>query len=314
MDIFIITAESVAALLGIGLLGYWIIRRRVIPENIMGFLSPLAIDIALPSVVFVSIVNNFSPAEFPNWWQFPLVWFIFTPFLLLLVLIIRFASKKDTRGEFSIGLFFQNGIFFPIFVIVGIFGADSPYLVHLFLFIIFHPPMVFGTYYLFFGKRSGFVNWQRIVNPILISTVVAITVKLIGVGEYIPHFFISILEMLGSMALPLLMLILGGNIFIDFKARGQIYVWEVIKFVLAKNVLFPLVFLGMLLLIRPSYSISLIIFLQSAVPPITAIPILAERCGGNRNIASQFIVGSFVFSVISIPAMVYLFTMFFPVH
>ena len=313
MDIFVITSESVVALLGIGLLGYWIIRRRVIPENIMGFLSPLAIDIALPSVVFVSIVTNFSPAEFPNWWQFPLIWFLFTPFLLLLVLTTMFASKKDTRSEFAMGLFYQNGIFFPIFVIAGIFGSESPYLVHLFMFVIFHPPLVFGTYYLFFGKRSGAVNWKRIVNPILITTTLAITIQLIGVGEYIPDFIISIFQMLGSMALPLLMLILGGNIYIDFKGRGKIYTWEVIKFILAKNIIFPLVFLGMLLLIKPDYSIALIIFLQSAVPPITAIPIFAERCGGNRAIASQFIVGSFVFSVISIPAMVYLFTMFFPI-
>jgi predicted permease len=173
--------------------------------------------------------------------------------------------------------------------------------------------MVFGTYYLFFGKRSGFVNWRRIANPILITTSVAIIIQLIGVGEYIPDFIISIFEMLGSMALPLLMLILGGNIYIDFKASGKIYVWEVIKFVLAKNVFFPLVFIGMLLLTKPDYSLALIIFLQSAVPPITAIPILAERCGGNRNIASQFVLGSFIFSVISIPAMVYLFIMFFPI-
>jgi malate permease and related proteins len=52
--------------------------------------------------------------------------------------------------------------------------------------------------------------------------------------------------------------------------------------------------------------------LQAAVPPITAIPILVERCGGNRRITSQFVVVSFLFSILSIPAFIYLFSRFFP--
>ena len=71
-----------------------------------------------------------------------------------------------------------------------------------------------------------------------------------------------------------------------------------------KILVFPLVFLGLLMLVRPDYSIALIIILQSAVPPITAIPLLAERSGGNRVISGQFIVASFIFSIISIPSYV----------
>jgi predicted permease len=77
--------------------------------------------------------------------------------------------------------------------------------------------------------------------------------------------------------------------------------------VVIKNVVFPLVFLGLLVWLRPDPIIAFIILLQAAVPPITAIPIFAERCGGNRAIASQFILGSFLVSVITIPAMIYIF-------
>jgi predicted permease len=116
--------------------------------------------------------------------------------------------------------------------------------------------------------------------------------------------------MLGGMSLPLLMIILGGNIYIDFSRQKQFNIAEVVKFTLVKNIMFPLVFLGLLMLVRPDYSIALIIILQSAVPPITAIPLLAERSGGNRVISGQFIVSSFIFSVISIPIVLYLFSIF----
>ena len=148
MNIFVLTLESVVALLGIGLLGFWIIQKRMVPENIFSFLSPLVLDIALPCLVFTSIFSNFSPSEIPDWWQLPLWWILFTLVLFVLVIAAMFVSQKSTRGEFAIGLFFQNGLFFPLFIISAVFGKESPYLTYLFLFLIFHPPLVFGTYYL----------------------------------------------------------------------------------------------------------------------------------------------------------------------
>jgi len=66
----------------------------------------------------------------------------------------------------------------------------------------------------------------------------------------------------------------------------------VIEFILIKNLLFPLVFLGLLIWLHPNYAIAFTIILQAAIPPITGVPIFAERYGGNRAIASQFIVAS----------------------
>jgi len=83
--------------------------------------------------------------------------------------------------------------------------------------------------------------------------------------------------------------------------------------VLVKNIIFPLVFLGILILIRPAYNFALIIFLESAVPPITGVPIVTEREGGNSSITNQFILASFLFSIITIPGVFALFTNFFPI-
>ena len=114
------------------------------------------------------------------------------------------------------------------------------------------------------------------------------------------------------MALPLVMIILGGNIFMDFKAKGGFQRLEVIKFILIKNFLFPLIFLGILLVVQPPYPIALIIFLQSTVPPITAMPIVTQRQGGNFAITNQFIVASYTSLLISIPVMFSLFSVYFP--
>ena len=319
MDVFLSTLQAVLVLLGIGLLGYWIIGRRRVPSDTLAFLQSLAIDIALPLLVLGNLITGFSPQAYPDWWRFPLWWLGFAVVSLALSLASSFLVRKEIRGEFTIGLLYQNGLFLPILVIEGLFGADNPYLVPLFLFVIFHPSVIFGTYTLFFGKRiqREKLNWRRVVNPVLVATAIGIVIGLASVNEYIPEFLTTIVTMVGAITIPIIMLILGGNIYNDFMYRAENkrrwYVTEVAKFVLIKNFVFPLVFLGLLLLLRPDLTVALIVIIQAAVPPITAIPILVERCGGNRQIASQFVFASFIFCIVSIPVVIYLFSRFFSI-
>jgi predicted permease len=314
MDIFIVVLQSVLVLLGIGLIGFWITRRGIIPENVLSFLSRLAIDIALPCMVFSSIMTTFTPAKFPDWWQLPLWWLAFTGISFVFSLIMMFISNKETRSEFVLNLLFQNGLFFPLIIISGVFGTDSIYIPQLYIFIMIHPVLFFSTYHLFFKNREGEkkTQWSRIFNPILIATVVAVIVQLFDGSEYLPDFVKSILDILGGMALPLIMIILGGSLYLDFKQRGKIYYREIIKFVAMKNIVYPLAFIGLLLIVKPSYNIALLLMLQSAVPPITGTPIVTERAGGNKAISNQFVFSSFVFSVVSIPLVFRLFDSYFP--
>ena len=319
MSVFLTTLQAVLALLGIGLLGFWVIGRKRVPSDTLAFLSSLAIDIALPLLVVANLISGFSPQVYPDWWQMPLWWLGFAVVALALSLLASFLVKKEIRSEFTIGLFYQNGLFFPVLIIVGLFGGGNQYLVPLFLFTIFHPSIIFSTYTLFFGKRiqKERLNWRRIVNPVLVATIIGLVIGLVSANDYIPEFLIIIVTMVGAIATPLFMLILGGNIYNDFMYKTdnnrRWYVPEVVKFVVIKNVVFPLIFLALLLWLRPDSTIALIVMLQAAVPPITAIPILVERCGGNRQIASQFVVASFILSILSIPASLYLFNRFFPI-
>jgi predicted permease len=312
MDLVAITFQSVLLLLGIGVFGFLIVQRKVVPENALGALSNLALDVALPCLVFVNIVSNFSPQEIPDWWVLPLWWGVFTGIAALLTGVFMFASKKGTRREFAMSLFLHNGLFFPLAILTGMFGGSSPYLVSLFLFMLFYPAFLFNIYPYFFGKNEKNINWKRIFNVVFVSTILALVIRFIDVQSYVPDIVLSILSMLGAMTVPLLMLVIGGSLSLDFQRKGQIYSTEIVKFVLIKNLLFPLVMLGVLVVIRPSYQIGLLLMLQSAVPPVTALPIFTKRVGGNESIVNQFLVASFIGSLVSIPLAISLFTWFFP--
>jgi len=316
MDLFISTFESVAVLLGIGLIGFYIIKKKILPGKILSVLSPLALEIALPSLIFARILTTFTPEEFPDWWQLPLWWVFFTIISLGLTFGFRYISKKEYRSEFAITLFFQNAIFFPLAILAGMFetGVSETYQVYLFFFTIFYPPLFFSTYFLFFKtKEKVKINLRRIFHPVLFSTIIAIIIASLGFQISEDNFIIRIFSLLGAMTIPLLFLILGGNIYNDFEKKEKINYIEITKFVIVKNFIFPIIFLGIILILKDyiSYTIALILLIQASVPPVTAVPILTERAGGNRNIVNQYIVASFIMSLGSIPLMIYLFSQFF---
>lgn len=312
MDLFITTFESVAVLLGIGLIGFWIIRKKILPGTILSLLSPLALEIALPSLIFFRIISTFSIEDFPDWWQLPLWWIFFTMIAGGLTFIFSFISKKSYRREFAISLFYQNAIFFPLAILTGIFPNDSSYLVYLFFFALFYPPLLFSTYHFFFKeKERKTIDLKKIFHPVLIVTIIAIIISSANLQDKVPNIINNIAFMLGAMTIPLIMLILGGNIYNDFEKKGKWEFFEIAKFVTIKNIVFPLIFLGILVLIRPEYYIALILIIQAAVPPVTAIPIVIERSGGNRAIVNQYIVVSFILSLITIPLMVSFFSYYF---
>jgi len=314
LDLFITTFESVAVLLGIGILGFYIIKKQILPANIIGVLSPLALEIALPALIFTRIVLNFTPEKYPDWWHLPFWWAFFTIIAFGLTICFMFLSKKHLRREFAITLFFQNAIFFPLAILASIFPNDPSYLLYLFFFTIFYAPFIFSTYFLFFKTKEKIkINWRRILHPVLLATIIALIISSFGLTITEDNIIIRISTLIGAMTIPLLFIILGGNIYNDFKEKGKLHLIEIVKFVIIKNFLFPLIFLGILIYLKDfiSPTIAIILIIQSAVPPITAVPILTQRAGGNRNIVNQFIVGSFTASLVSIPLIIYLFTQFF---
>jgi predicted permease len=316
METVIFTFQIVVIVVAIGTLAFWIIRRVLIPPGLLAFLTTLAINVALPSLVFASIAGEFNFEDYADWWLLPVWWVGFSLVAIVLTLISMFISKPEIRREFAISLFFQNAMFFPLVILRGLFSFGQAYVIQLLLFTFLQPSLVFSSYYLFFGKPPPGVRWKRILNPVLIITLAAFLVNWMGLKRHLPDFIIILAVLLGAIAAPLLIIVLGGNLYNKFRTRSKskksIRFREIIKFVAIKNIIFPLVFLGLLILIRPDFPIALIIILQSAVPPITAIPILTERCGGNQGITDQFLVGSFIFSVVTIPIVLYLFSIFFP--
>lgn len=305
MSIFPRAFEVVAAQLGIAVIGFLIFRGKIQDkENILKFLSTLGIDLALPFFTFSIIIKNFDPTAFANWYIYPMWWLGLTAGLCLLSLFFNFVARGNK--EFFLSLFFQNGIFFPLALMTGFYGPDSVEVALLFIFTMFYPSFFFLVIPAVLGMKQK-TSWQRIITPVFLATVVAILLKMSGLDVHIPGFLKSTFLAIGSLSIPIIFLILGGNIYLDLTGANRFFPGRMIKFVVIKNFIFPTLGLLAIKLFRIPQPISLILILQLAVPPLTAVPILVGRVGGNRAFVNQLFVASAVVSIISLPLFLYLF-------
>nr|WP_321403281.1 AEC family transporter [uncultured Desulfobacter sp.] len=307
MNMFIVVSQSVGIMFFIGFLGFFVAKRKLIPTDVLDLLSPLVLEIALPSLIFFRIIKTFKPADFPGWYLYPIYWMIFTIAAILMANIFKRFFQKEIQEETNLALVFQNGLFIPIIVITETFGADASLLVDLFLFTIFYPAFFFNTYHLFFKKGKQQFSLKKTINSVMIATALGLLLKFTNGDQLIPEFILTALKMVGGMTIPLLMLIIGGNIYVDLQKTGKAVWGEVIKFIVVKNILFPMIGLGIILLFRLEYNIAFIIVMQAATPPLTALPIFASRAQGNREIVNQYLVSSLMFTLISLPLVLFAF-------
>lgn len=308
MDVFLNTFGAVFTLFFIGIIGWWIVSRKMLPSSVFSVLSTLSLEIALPAMIFSDVVRKFDIASYPDWRALPLWWLGFTLYLLILTLVFSVFSSKEKRGEFMISLFFQNGIFFPL-AIFSTIPQYSHLVIDVFFFTMFYAALLFNTYYLFFPSAKKTFDIKKIFHPVLISVLLAILFVLLNISRFVPKPVITGLSMVGAMSIPLLMLILGGNIYMDFSSKAKTNKSDVFAFVLIKNFIFPLITLLVIYLIKPPENVAMILLIESAVPPITATPILVERAGGDKSSANSFLLYSFMLSLISIPLMITIYNM-----
>ncbi len=305
MEIFISVFQAVAIMFGIGIIGFAVIHRRMVDANVFSLMIPLVVDIALPCLIFFNIITKFKPDSIFKLWQLPVAWILETIFFFILSLIFSKISSQTTRKEFTISLFYQNGIFFPIIIISQMFGDNSQHLLNLFIFTMFYPTFFFNTYSFFYKKNIK--QFREVFNLALIATIIGILIKITKLSIFLPDFIYKIFGKVGAMTIPLLMIIIGGNIYLDFQKKIKFEILENLKFIIIKNFIFPLITLCFLYFLKIKGDLALLLFLESTVPPITAIPIFVKKSGGNDSIANQFLISSFIISLISIPIMFSIF-------
>ena len=311
---FKITIVAILQIFLLGLTGYVLVKKKVISLDNLKFLTRLVINLFFPCFIFVKLIENFNYRTYSNWWLFPLISFFVTAVgFLTSKLFIKIDKNLDKfKREFISLVTFQNSGYLPLILVALLLppGRREQMFIYLFLFLSGFNLLMWsiGVFYLVRERNKRFELSSLFSSPV-IAVVVSLFCIAIGLNKFIPNFLLRPAKMFGDCALPLAILVVGGNLAqIDIAVKN--YFKHISNLILAKLLFLPLLFLGLILLIKPSYEIALLLLLQGTMPSATSLSVIMRHYDKKDNIVSLGIFWTHLIGLLTIPIFLILFSAF----
>ena len=314
MELFLPTLNQMAYLFLLIVIGFVLMKLRVVPENSAGVLSKLENNVFIPALVMGTFMTKFTVNTITTAGTFLLGGVIAIGITAPLAVLLGHFCSKDSyeRKICTYGLAFSNFGFMGNAIVQGLFGDDI-----LFVYLIFTLPFWAGIYSwgvpaLLIPSAAGKRGiWQRIkpfVNPMFIGMIIGIILGLLPFAghEYASFgFFGSLVKDLGSCMSPIAMVLTGMTIAkIDIKATLKnvpVYVTSIIRLVAIPLV--TVFVLKLVLHLFPSLprELSLCILCALAMPLGLSTIVIPAGYGMDTTVASGMAMVSHLLSCITIP-------------
>jgi len=309
---FKITTVAILQIFLLGLCGYTLAKRNIASLDNLKFLTRLVINLFLPCFIFVEMIENFNFRIYSNWWIFPLISFVVTAigfFTGQLFLKIDKSLEKFKR-EFISLVTFQNSGYLPLILVALLlpYGKREQMFIYIFLFLLGVNLLMWsiGVFYLVKQRDKKF-EMSSLFSPPVIAIIAVLLLIAAGLDRFIPNSLIRPAKMLGDCTLPLAILVVGGNL-AQINIRDRSNFKSILYLVIAKLLFLPLVFLGLILLIKPPYAIAFLLLIQSAVPSATSLSVIMRHYDKKDNIVSSGIFWTHLISLVTLPIFLSLFS------
>jgi hypothetical protein len=303
---FVVILNQMLTLLLMMIIGYVMMRLKMLGDNVNAVLSKVVLNITLPAQIITSFSLDgaaISNAELGRVFLFSCAVYAFYGVLAWLYVRLMRLPREDW-GTYQYMIIFGNVGFMGFPVITAIFGANR--LVYAVILNIVFNLLVFswGIKLITAGQGGSRFDWRKLVNPALIATVLALILFFLHIE--LPSVLNSALLTLGDATTPMAMLILGSSI-AAMPLKELFEEWRVYIFVVLKLLVIPLlVFLALRPFLAADDVLGQILVVLSAVPVATNATMLSIEYGGNIKLVSQGIFFTTILSVITIPILVFL--------
>lgn len=291
-------------------LGYFLHEKNYIDDGLNSNLTFIVMNVALPASIFVAVLKNLDISQLHT---------LMGPFLLGAVMLavlyfISFILVKvcqvpyGRRGSFVNGIVNTNSLFIGMPLNDALFGDQAvPYFLVFYVLSLISIWTIGATWVLndpsVPNGAAGKAHFQprRLLQAPLISFLVAILV--LGLGIPIPKPLFSTLSYLGYMVTPLSLLYIGISISIAGLSQLRFHK-DIVAAMIGKFAISPALTAGLFgLAAMVGWALLGIarqtFIVQSAVPTLAVLPILAAQGKGDVTYAANLVtIGTLLFVVI----------------
>lgn len=321
MQAVIASLQSVAEIIIVIALGYWLRRSGKLSDQFRGNISYLIMNVALPASIFVSVLKYLTRGKLAGLTG-GLVYAVAccaASYLIGWILMKILKIRQGRRGTFINMFANANTIFIGLPLNIALFGEQSlPY------FLVYYVANTISTWAIgvFFiaadnptikpGTKQKF-NWKKLLPPPLVGFLVALVFLLLAIP--IPAWINSTLSMIGGIVTPM-SLIYIGIILADAGLRSIRFdrdtIWGLIgRFIVAPTLMIIFILIGTQLGAHlPSMEQSTLV-IQAATPALAIMPILVGQAHGDVKYATNLVTTSTVLFVIVIPILIQIINLIF---
>jgi len=311
MAAFITSLESVAEIVLVIALGYWLRGSGRLGDEFKGNISFIIMKIALPASIFVSVLkylNRDKLASLSGGLVFTFASFTIG-YIVAWLLTKVFRIRKGRRGTFINMFVNANTIFIGLPLNMALFGDKSlPY------FLIYYVMNTISTWAvgIFFissddptvekGEKKDF-NWKKLLPAPLVGFLVSLVFLLLAIP--VPEWINKTLDMVGGIVTPM-SLIYIGIILADAGLKSIRFDRDTILALVGRFIVAPVIMIGIILIggsmigSMPQLESSSFI-IQSAAPGLAVLPILVDQSHGDVDYATNLVTTSTVLFVIVVP-------------
>lgn len=304
--------ETLAPLILLIALGAGLAHIKFLGPVFMADLNKLAFWIALPALLFTSANHAAEPGSQLGWLL--LVVFLATILISLVAWGTSYVLRMpgNVRGTLIQSAFRGNLAYIGLPVLAYSFttmpsedGNHALATAVIVMVLTMASYNILAVIVLQISQHSGKVSIPKLVrliatNPLLIAGILGLLVPLLGVK--LPKFVNAALESLGSAAVPIALLCIGGSLAItSLKGRRS---W-ILTAAMLKVVVLPLIVYGLARLVGLGPAEQRIALVLTSCPTAAAAFVMAKEMGGDTALASGSIALSTVLSAASLAAVLW---------
>lgn len=285
--------SSLVTILAVITLGYLLQAKGWFQEGFSKSIADLILKIALPASIFVSVLKFITREQLVSFFGislYPLITVILG-YLVAWGAVVLFKVPVGRRGIMLNTFVNANTVFMGLPLNLSLFGEEAmPYFL---VYYVINTLSIFtvGTYFVSIdrpdGNKNKGIEWKSLLSPPLIAFLVALA--LVALGIPIPTFAQNSISMVGSLVTPLSLMYIGINL--QHSGLGTIRLNRDTLIALAgRFIIFP--FLMVLVLLIGGTDNTLLketFIIQSTIPTIVIMPILAAEANGDVDFATNVV-------------------------
>lgn len=283
--------------------GFYLYKRRYITEEGLRTIGNILIHLVLPSV----IVKSFLVERTPEHLEGLLVSGIAgIGCVLFSMLVSRLLFGKDPIACF--GSSFSNPGFFGVPLVIAALSEESVFYMASYLAALNIGQFTYGVA-IMTGKKDSVRPKAIVTAPFFLATVLGLA--LFFLAPPIPDLAGKALDAVTAVNMPLAMFTIGcylaaADVSRVFRKK------EVYLVTAARLLLIPLLTMVLLLLFIPSgfQTVRLVLMITAACPVGANVAVYAQLHGRDYGYAVSTVIVSTLFSVLTIPSIIYLYQLF----